>query len=199
MTGKLEKKTNQAEFSPSPPTCTQRKSAIFRLWPSHLKKKKRHTSSSQPSKLFTRTRWQKGRDRTPSLQRHTMFKLYQKFRRKQTSQLHSEGHHSLLSTSVTQDALRTRTSDVSCRLHAFPRTTCPGRCGSSRLPLPPPRKEVGDCVAGSLQPDDEQRVITHVVFTRAACRNREATVRPPGILLNHRVQTDQGTCFHFFG
>ena len=33
----------------------------------------------------------------------------------------------------------------------------------------PVSQEEGNCVAGTVQPDDEQRAITHVVFTRAVC------------------------------
>ena len=49
-----------------------------------------------------------------------------------------------------------------------------------------------------MQPDDEKRLITYVNFSRAARHNRGTTVRLPGILLVHHVQTDQGTCFHCF-
>ena len=59
-------------------------------------------------------------------------------------------------------------------------------------------QEEGDFVAGSMQPYDEKRLITHFFFTRAARQNRGTTVRLPGILLVHHVQTDQGTCFHCF-
>ena len=38
----------------------------------------------------------------------------------------------------SQAPLRDHTSRVSFRLHAIPGTACPGLCGSSRLPLPPP-------------------------------------------------------------
>ena len=62
-----------------------------------------------------------------------------------------------------KDALRIQTSHVSFRLHAIPGTTCPGLYGSSIW------QEEGNCVAGSKKPDDKQRAITHVVFTRAVC------------------------------
>ena len=103
MTGKLPKKTNQAKLSPLP-TCTQRKAGNQSFDCGHHTFKKRYASSSQPSNKFTQTRWHKGRDWTPSFQRHTMFRLYPNF----------EGNR------PAQDALRTRSSHVSFRLHEFP-------------------------------------------------------------------------------
>ena len=61
------------------PTCTQRKSGNQSSDCGHHTFDKRYTSSSQPSKLFTQTRWHEGRDGTPSFRRHTLFKLYQHF------------------------------------------------------------------------------------------------------------------------
>ena len=60
--------------------------------------------------------------------------------------------------------------------------------GQSYLRHLPVMKKEGDCVARSMQPDDNASLPT-LFFTRAARRHRRATVRPPGILLSHHVQT----------
>ena len=69
------------------------------------------------------------------------------------------------------------------------------QCHLCHLPV---LKEMGNCVARSVQPDDKQRAITHVVFTRAAQRKGGVPVHPPRVLLGHHVQPNQGTCFQCF-
>ena len=126
---------------PSLPTCTQRKSGNQSSDCGHHTFEKRHTSSSQPLMLFTRTRWHREGTRHPR-SRGTPCLNRIKISKETDSQLQLRRTcHSLPSPSVTQDALRTRTSHVSFRLHAFPGTTCPGLCGSLKLPLPPPTLE----------------------------------------------------------
>ena len=74
------RKRPPSEAGLSLPTNTQRKSGkpSIRLWPKILRKEVHILFST--FQAFTQTRWHKRRDGTPSFHRHTMFKLYQKFR-----------------------------------------------------------------------------------------------------------------------
>ena len=78
---------------------------------------KRHTSSSQPSELFTRTRWHKEGTGHPH-SRGTLCLNCFKIRRKQTSQLSSEGHiitsFSFCNTRRAQNPNQPRLHSTSC-------------------------------------------------------------------------------------
>ena len=135
------RKKSASEARLSLPTSTQRKSGkpTFRLWPKSLREEV-HFPFSTFSAIHTNKVTQE-RDGTPSFQRHTKFKLYRNFEGNRPANSLRRTCHSLPSPSVTPDALRTRTSHVSFPLHAIPGTTCPGLCGSSMLPSPPPSLE----------------------------------------------------------
>ena len=142
---------------------------------------KRYTSSSQPSKLSRKQSDHKRVTGHPSLQTHTKFKLYQNF----------EGNNP--SPSATPDGLRTRTSHVSFPLHAFPGTACPGPCGSSMPPSPPPSLEG----RGRLVSPDPYCPMTYSA-SLPTMSSHELLDDAEEPLSDRHVQTDQGTHFQCF-
>ena len=72
--------------------------------------------------------------------------------------------------------------------HAFPDATCSGPCGRLVPPLPTPiLQEKRDLVTGPMQPNDVQRIIAHVAFTRCGERH---TFRLPTKLRLHPLTWD---------
>ena len=171
---------------PSLPTCTQRKSGNQSSDCGHHTFEKMYTSYSQPSKLFTRTRWHGTRSRG-----NTMCKLY--FPRTQTSPLNSEGHvmHFLpFLYHKTRSGPEPDTSPFDF-MHFLAQHVQGFVAAQSYLCHLPVLKEEGDCVAGSLWPDDEQRVITPRCF-HPSCHRPTARNSPRPSCAN------RSRCFHFF-
>ena len=171
MTGRPQKEITKRSSALSLPTSTQRKSRKpnFRLWPKKPSKRGTLPLLNLPS--YSRKQGDTRERRDTLIPQTTKFKLCQNFEgNRPANSTHSvRTCHSLPSPSVTPDTLRTRTSHVllstSCiSWHNMSRAMWQLNAYLRHLPI---LKEEGDCVAGSMWPDAVQRVITHVVFTRA--------------------------------
>ena len=59
------------------------------------------------------------------------------------------------------------------RPHTFPGTACPGPCHSQVPPLPAPNPagKKRDLATRPMQPDDVQRIVAHIAFSRATGRH----------------------------